>query len=305
MREFHCANSVGPAPRMVPRPGGHARPRKARAFATAADPSLQSRSSRDAVERAGAGLPAPGGRATFGSRTLAAGDGRIDFTNPASRTGTPRSLDRCSHGLDASVGLRRAHPGHYVEYFDARTLADAQLLQATCTNPRLSRVAPQRRGDGRLLFARSSTAGSSASRALVLATATRRSSDGADLPRAVVSPVRVRLLEATTSRLDGRRRLPWNKRGSRFVLLSPSHSRLHGTAPTGCRACFDEEAVDVLRTFTRLKCCGCRTCWRPPARDGGRDPRIRVDGAAFPYDPGCTPCTASTCSVNDLLVRRC
>ncbi|MBN1428195.1 MAG: alpha-xylosidase [Anaerolineae bacterium] len=77
------------------------------------------------------------------------------------------------------------------------------------------------------------------------------------------------------------------KRWCAFGLLSP-HSRLHGSSSYRVPWLFDEEAVDVLRFFTRLKCrlmpylfdAACR------AHETGV-PMMRAMMSAFPDDPGC------------------
>ncbi|MBN1309825.1 MAG: alpha-xylosidase [Anaerolineae bacterium] len=77
------------------------------------------------------------------------------------------------------------------------------------------------------------------------------------------------------------------KRWCAFGLLS-SHSRLHGNSTYRVPWLFDEEAVDVLRFFTKLKCrlmpylfgAACQ------ARETGV-PMMRAMMVEFPDDPGC------------------
>ena len=77
------------------------------------------------------------------------------------------------------------------------------------------------------------------------------------------------------------------KRWCAFGLLS-SHSRLHGSSSYRVPWLFDEEAVDVLRFFTRLKCrlmpylYGCAV----EAHERGI-PMMRAMFIEFPDDPGC------------------
>jgi len=77
------------------------------------------------------------------------------------------------------------------------------------------------------------------------------------------------------------------KRWCAFGLLS-SHSRLHGSSSYRVPWLFDEEAVDVLRFFTRLKC---RLmpylfqCAREAHEQG--IPMMRAMFIEFPEDPGC------------------
>jgi len=77
------------------------------------------------------------------------------------------------------------------------------------------------------------------------------------------------------------------KRWCAFGLLS-SHSRLHGAASYRVPWLFDEEAVDVLRHFTRLKC-----RLMPYLFDAAVEahttgvPMLRAMHLEFPDDPGC------------------
>ncbi len=77
------------------------------------------------------------------------------------------------------------------------------------------------------------------------------------------------------------------KRWCAFGLLS-SHSRLHGASSYRVPWLFDEEAVDVLRMFTRLKC-GLMPYLFQTARQAHTDgvPMMRAMMLEFPDDPGC------------------
>ena len=77
------------------------------------------------------------------------------------------------------------------------------------------------------------------------------------------------------------------KRWCAFGLLS-SHSRLHGSSSYRVPWLFDEEAVDVLRFFTNLKCRLMPTLFGAAvqARDHGT-PVLRAMHLEFPDDPGC------------------
>lgn len=77
------------------------------------------------------------------------------------------------------------------------------------------------------------------------------------------------------------------KRWAAFGLLS-SHSRLHGNASYRVPWLFDEEAVDVLRQFTMLKCRLMPYLFKSAvqaAREG--IPMMRAMMLEFPEDPGC------------------
>jgi alpha-D-xyloside xylohydrolase len=77
------------------------------------------------------------------------------------------------------------------------------------------------------------------------------------------------------------------KRWCAFGLLS-SHSRLHGSNSVRVPWAFDEEAVEVLRTFTRLKLRLMPYLWDAAAQatETGA-PVMRAMMLEFPEDPGC------------------
>ena len=77
------------------------------------------------------------------------------------------------------------------------------------------------------------------------------------------------------------------KRWCAFGLLS-SHSRLHGSSSYRVPWLFDEEAVDVLRHFTKLKCRLMPYLFGAACAAHERGlPVMRAMPLAFPGDPGC------------------
>jgi alpha-D-xyloside xylohydrolase len=92
------------------------------------------------------------------------------------------------------------------------------------------------------------------------------------------------------------------KRWIAFGLLS-SHSRLHGSGSYRVPWLFDEQAVDVLRTFTRLKM-RLMPYLMGAARQvtGDGIPMMRAMALAFPDDPGCTHLERQYMLGDDLLV---
>jgi alpha-D-xyloside xylohydrolase len=77
------------------------------------------------------------------------------------------------------------------------------------------------------------------------------------------------------------------KRWVAFGLLS-SHSRLHGNSSYRVPWLFDEEAVDVLRHFTELKCRLMPYLWAKAVEASERGlPMMRGMVLEFPEDPGC------------------
>ena len=77
------------------------------------------------------------------------------------------------------------------------------------------------------------------------------------------------------------------KRWAAFGLLS-SHSRLHGSKSYRVPWLFDEEAVDVLRYFTKLKCCLMPYIFAAACEAAKQGiPVMRAMMLEFPDDPGC------------------
>jgi alpha-D-xyloside xylohydrolase len=92
------------------------------------------------------------------------------------------------------------------------------------------------------------------------------------------------------------------KRWCAFGLLS-SHSRLHGSTSYRVPWLFDEEAVDVLRHFTKLKC-RLMPYLYAAALEAHRKgtPMMRAMPLAFPGDPGCDTLDRQYMLGPDLLV---
>ena len=77
------------------------------------------------------------------------------------------------------------------------------------------------------------------------------------------------------------------KRWCAFGLLS-SHSRLHGSSSYRVPWLFDEEAVEVLRSFTKLKCRLMPYLYRHAVEAHQEGiPMMRAMFVEFPNDPGC------------------
>jgi alpha-D-xyloside xylohydrolase len=92
------------------------------------------------------------------------------------------------------------------------------------------------------------------------------------------------------------------KRWIPFGLLS-SHSRLHGSGSYRVPWLFDEEAVEVLRTFTRLKMRLMPYLLGAAAQVTAEGtPMMRAMALAFPGDPGCTHLDRQYMLGDDLLV---
>ena len=92
------------------------------------------------------------------------------------------------------------------------------------------------------------------------------------------------------------------KRWSAFGLLS-SHSRLHGSTSYRVPWNFDEESVDVLRAFTRLKMRLMPYLWRAALQAHAEGmPVLRAMPLLFPADPGCRHAEHQYLLGDDLLV---
>ena len=92
------------------------------------------------------------------------------------------------------------------------------------------------------------------------------------------------------------------KRWSAFGLLS-SHSRLHGSGSYRIPWGYDEEACDVLRLFTKLKCRLMPYLWEA-ALEAHREgvPMMRAMLLEFPEDPACETLDRQYLLGNSLLV---
>ncbi|ACU36906.1 alpha-xylosidase [Actinosynnema pretiosum subsp. pretiosum] len=92
------------------------------------------------------------------------------------------------------------------------------------------------------------------------------------------------------------------KRWTAFGLLS-SHSRLHGSSSYRVPWAFDEEAVDVLRRFTKLKL-GLMPYLKNAARQAAEHgvPVMRAMALEFPHDPACAHLDRQYMLGDDLLV---
>ena len=92
------------------------------------------------------------------------------------------------------------------------------------------------------------------------------------------------------------------KRWSAFGLLS-SHSRLHGSTSYRVPWNFDEESVDVLRAFARLKMRLMPYLWRAALQAHGEGmPVLRAMPLVFPDDPACRHAERQYLLGDDLLV---
>jgi hypothetical protein len=280
-----CASSTGATSSgipHVPRPGGMLRRLHERGPEDLRVDQPLHRPALALFEEAPAkGLPHEKGRRRVWQTDLwQPGMGIVDFTNPGrapvvcraspavARDGRRLLQDRLRRAHSDGRGLsRRLRSGE-----DAQPLPDP--LQRDGLPP-----AGEVRGQGEAWSSRARpTPRASVSRCTGAATAMVdvRVDGGEPARRALARPVRLRFLEPRHRRLRGPGAGPAvYKRWVAFGLLS-SHSRLHGSSSYRVPWNYDDEACDVLRFFTKLKC---RLMPYLYGAGGGGAPRGRADDA--------------------------
>ncbi len=235
------------------------------------------------------------------------GMGVVDFTNPAARDWYAAKLDAL---LDMGVDCFKSDfgeriPVEDVEYFDGADPERMHNYYSYLYNQTVFELLRKRRGDAdAVVFARSATAGSQRF-------PVHWGGDCDATFDAMAQMLRGGLSLGLTGfgywshdigGFEGTPDAAVYKRWIAFGLLS-SHSRLHGSGSYRVPWLFDEEAVDVLRKFTRLKMrlmpylLGAA---RQAAADG--TPIMRAMALAFPGDPACTYLDRQYMLGDDLLV---
>jgi alpha-D-xyloside xylohydrolase len=231
----------------------------------------------------------------------------VDFTNPAARDWYAAKLDALlAMGVDCfKSDFGERIPVADVEYFDG---ADPERMRNYYTylyNQTVFELLRKRRGDAdAVVFARSATAGSQRF-------PVHWGGDCDATFDAMAQMLRGGLSLGLTGfgywshdigGFEGTPDAAVYKRWIAFGLLS-SHSRLHGNGSYRVPWLFDEEAVDVLRKFTRLKMTlmpYLLGAARQAAQDG--TPMMRAMALAFPGDPACTYLDRQYMLGDDLLV---
>jgi alpha-D-xyloside xylohydrolase len=235
------------------------------------------------------------------------GMGIVDFTNPAARDWYASKLDALlAMGVDCfKSDFGERIPVEDIQYFDGSDPGRMHNYYTYLYNQTVFELLRKRRGEAdAVLFARSATAGSQKFPVHW----------GGDCDAS---------FEAMGQMLRGGLSLGlsgfgyWShdiggfegtpdpavyKRWIAFGLLS-SHSRLHGSGSYRVPWLFDEESVDVLRTFTRLK-----LRLMPYLMGTARQavtagvPMMRAMALEFPGDPACTHLDRQYMLGDDLLV---
>jgi alpha-D-xyloside xylohydrolase len=184
------------------------------------------------------------------------GMGLVDFTNPEAREWYAAKLDAL---LEMGVDCFKADFGERIPtdvvYFDGSDPERMHNYYTYLYNQTVFEVLRKRRGEGEaVLFGRSATAGSQAF-------PVHWSGDAESTFDGMAEDLRGGLSLAMSGfgywshdigGFEGTPDPALFKRWIAFGLLS-SHSRLHGSHSYRVPWLFDEEAVDVLRLFTRLK----------------------------------------------------
>ncbi|MFB9835363.1 alpha-xylosidase [Actinoallomurus acaciae] len=230
----------------------------------------------------------------------------VDFTDPAAREWYAAKLEAL---LDMGVDCFKSDFGERIPtdvvYHDGSDPARMHNYYAYLYNETVFELLRKRRGEGEaVLFARSATAGSQAF-------PVHWGGDSESTFEAMAENLRGGLSLGMSGfgywshdigGFEGTPDPALFKRWIAFGLLS-SHSRLHGSHSYRVPWLFDEEAVDVLRLFTRLK-----ARLMPYLQGAAREaygqglPMMRAMALEFPGDPAVTHLERQYMLGGDLLV---
>lgn len=216
----------------------------------------------------------------------------VDFTNPAAREWYASKLDTL---LDQGVDCFKTDFGERIPtdvvYFDGSDPERMHNYYAYLYNQTVFEVLRKRRGDGEaVVFARAATAGSQQF-------PVHWGGDCESTYEAMAESLRGGLSLGLSGfgywshdigGFEGTPDPALFKRWIAFGLLS-SHSRLHGSRSYRVPWLFDEEAVDVLRVFAKLKA-RLMPYLHHAASQAATDgtPMMRAMALEFPDDPACT-----------------
>ncbi len=218
-----------------------------------------------------------------------AGMGIVDFTNPEARSWFCESLNRL---MDEGVDAFKTDFGERIPtdacYFDGSDPVKMHNYYPYIYNKTVFECLEKRKGHGKaVVFARSATAGCQKF-------PVHWGGDCLSNFEAMAETLRAGLSlglcgfgfwSHDIGGFEGNPDPAVYKRWIQFGLLS-SHSRLHGSGSYRVPWNFDEEAVDVLRFFTKLKCRLMPTLWSA-AKEASESalPMLRAMLLEFPDDP--------------------
>ena len=308
MREFHWCDFEWD-PRMFPDPAGMLARLKARGLRICVwiNPYIAQQSALFDEGRARGYLLRRGSGDVWQTDQWQPGMAVVDFTNPAARDWYAGKLDALlAMGVDCfKSDFGERIPVDDIEYFDGSDPERMHNYYTYLYNQTVFDLLRKRRGDGdAVVFARSATAGSQRFPVHWGGDCDATFDAMAQMLRGGLS-LGLSGFGYWSHDIGGFEGTPdaaVYKRWIAFGLLS-SHSRLHGSGSYRVPWLFDEEAVDVLRTFTRLK-------MRLMPYLGGAARQVSAEGTpmmramalAFPEDPGCTYLDRQYLLGDDLLV---
>ncbi|WP_410581988.1 alpha-xylosidase [Amycolatopsis sp. lyj-108] len=215
----------------------------------------------------------------------------VDFTNPAAREWYASKLDAL---LEQGVDCFKTDFGERVPtdvvYFDGSDPERMHNYYTYLYNQTVFDVLRKRRGEGEaVVFARSATAGSQQF-------PVHWGGDCESTYESMAESLRGGLSLGLSGfgywshdigGFEGTPDPALFKRWIAFGMLS-SHSRLHGSSSYRVPWLFDEEAVDVLRVFSKLKARLMPYLWQAAAQAAAEGtPMMRAMALEFPADPAC------------------
>ncbi|SDU25893.1 alpha-xylosidase [Amycolatopsis keratiniphila] len=215
----------------------------------------------------------------------------VDFTNPAAREWYAAKLDTL---LEQGVDCFKTDFGERVPtdvvYFDGSDPERMHNYYTYLYNQTVFEVLRKRRGEGEaVVFARSATAGSQQF-------PVHWGGDCESTYESMAESLRGGLSLGLSGfgywshdigGFEGTPDPALFKRWIAFGMLS-SHSRLHGSSSYRVPWLFDEEAVDVLRVFSKLKARLMPYLWQAAVQAAAEGtPMMRAMALEFPADPAC------------------
>ncbi|RSN60975.1 alpha-xylosidase [Amycolatopsis sp. WAC 04182] len=215
----------------------------------------------------------------------------VDFTNPAAREWYAAKLDALlAQGVDCFKTDFGERVPTDVVYFDGSDPERMHNYYTYLYNQTVFDVLRKRRGEGEaVVFARSATAGSQQF-------PVHWGGDCESTYESMAESLRGGLSLGLSGfgywshdigGFEGTPDPALFKRWIAFGMLS-SHSRLHGSSSYRVPWLFDEEAVDVLRVFSKLKARLMPYLWQAAAQAAAEGtPMMRAMALEFPADPAC------------------